>query len=311
MKRLFNDSKIKWIASTVAIVAVLLITKNAWADYKLHHPDDLLATDQPQTSYLAQPMDTLPQTGEVIHIQKQTNDKSIKLSIENGVVTNLEIDGKKIDKKDYDQYQEIIDEASPKSSQQGNKSFFFFGDDPSGRMGLGGMNIFSDSISSMFNQDFFKGFQSIDMGDFDQMMAELNKHFEKLGFGGFQDSMKEFDGNNFNFSFPNHRNFHRDGGIWMDDLDTTESSTDMPKDANLSAILGNALNSDGILVPNKINKVELTGKYLKINGEKQPNNLYEKYRRILEDESGIVLNKNSKLKFDIEGIAPKRKYRSF
>ncbi|MBK8626194.1 MAG: hypothetical protein IPN86_11705 [Saprospiraceae bacterium] len=52
---------------------------------------------------------------------------------------------------------------------------------------------------------------------------------------------------------------------------------------NFSDAIGNALNRDGLLIPNQSNKVELTGKHLKINGEKQPNNIYQKYRRILKN----------------------------
>jgi hypothetical protein len=43
------------------------------------------------------------------------------------------------------------------------------------------------------------------------------------------------------------------------------------------------LNKDGLLIPGQENKVELTGKHLKINGEKQPTNIYQKYKRIFEE----------------------------
>jgi hypothetical protein len=80
---------------------------------------------------------------------------------------------------------------------------------------------------------------------------------------------------------------------------------------NFSDAIGNALNRDGLLIPNQSNKVELTGKHLKINGEKQPNNIYQKYRRIFEEESGTTLEKNSKLQFSFEGKEAKRKYKVY
>ncbi len=111
--------------------------------------------------------------------------------------------------------------------------------------------------------------------------------------------------------FPNKK----DGVIWIEKLynenDANSLSKTSGKDADLTGILGTALNDDGMLLPNENNKVELTGKYLKINGERQPNNIFQKYKRILEEESGIELNKNSKLQFNIEGKTPKRRYRTF
>ena len=80
---------------------------------------------------------------------------------------------------------------------------------------------------------------------------------------------------------------------------------------NFSEALGNALNRDGLLIPGQENKVELTGKHLKINGEKQPGNIYQKYKRIFEEQSGTTLQKNSKLEFNFTGKESKRKYRVY
>jgi hypothetical protein len=80
---------------------------------------------------------------------------------------------------------------------------------------------------------------------------------------------------------------------------------------NFSDIIGSALNRDGLLIPGQENKVELTGKYLRINGEKQPTNIWQKYRRIFEQESGTVMQKNSRLEFKIMGKESKRKYRVY
>ncbi len=308
MKQVFNNSNFKWITSAAAVIAILFVAGHVWADYSGHR---IQTSDY---SFVSLPLDTFPQSGEVIHIQKQTNDKSVKLSMENGVITNLEIDGKKIDEAEYDKYNDIISEVSPKSGSKGNNHFFFFGDDEYQNFGFGDFKIYRDSISKLMNNDFFKGFQSLGELDLDQIMGELSKQFENLDFGQQADSMwlqmKEPGGFSFNFRFPDDRDFRDNNGLWMDEMDK-DATADTPKDVNLTDILGKALNEDGILIPKKMNKVELTGKYLKINGEKQPNNLFEKYKRILEDESGIELNKNSKLKFDIEGKTPKRKYRSF
>ncbi len=70
---------------------------------------------------------------------------------------------------------------------------------------------------------------------------------------------------------------------------------------NVQERVGYELNRDGLLIFEKENKVELTGKHLKINGQKQPDNIYEKYKRIFEESSGIPVTKNSHLEFKILG----------
>ena len=78
-----------------------------------------------------------------------------------------------------------------------------------------------------------------------------------------------------------------------------------------SDVLGAQLNKDGLLLPQKENKIELTGKYLKINGEKQPTNIWNKYKRIFEEESGTTLEKNSRITFHFLGRETKRMYKSY
>jgi len=134
-------------------------------------------------------------------------------------------------------------------------------------------------------------------------------HFDFRGL----DSLKGMEGFNFDFAFPNMDQF-KINGIDVEDglFDGASDDSNMPKiNESYADIIGNALNRDGLLIPNESNKVELTGKHLKINGEKQPSNIYQKYRRIFEEESGTTLQKNSRLQFNIEGKVAKRKYRVY
>ena len=50
---------------------------------------------------------------------------------------------------------------------------------------------------------------------------------------------------------------------------------------------------------------------MKINGDKQPKNIWNKYKMIFEEKSGIALSKDSKLKFKVEGKKTIKKSRSF
>lgn len=64
--------------------------------------------------------------------------------------------------------------------------------------------------------------------------------------------------------------------------------------------LMHALSQDGFIDANRKNTIELTGKYLKINGEKQPSNIFKKYKKMFEESVGHPLTKNSKFRFEYD-----------
>lgn len=71
--------------------------------------------------------------------------------------------------------------------------------------------------------------------------------------------------------------------------------------STVSDKIGESLNQDGLLLPERNNTIELTGKTLKINGEKQPTNIHSKYKRIWEYETGTTLQGKDRISLDIMG----------
>lgn len=57
-----------------------------------------------------------------------------------------------------------------------------------------------------------------------------------------------------------------------------------------------SLLSDGLIEAGQQNTVELTNKYLKINGEKQPKNIWRKYIDFIESEMDLKLGRGTKIK---------------
>jgi len=268
--------------------------------------------------------DSIPNKKESIRIEKKTNDKEIKISIENGDVTELEIDGKVIDQKDYDKYQDLIEQSKPIGKGNGRQWMFSDdGDDLHQRFEF----KFNDEIGSdsIFERFGIKGLSGISGFNFDQQklnetLKQMEEHLGKMNF-----NFQGLDSLNFDFAFPqldklkndpnfriyefnDENTFEAPFGNFPDNLPGFEVS---PENKSFSDAIGNALNRDGLLLPGEKNKVELTGKYLKINGEKQPNNIYQKYKRIFEEESGTGLQKNSKLEFLFDGKVSKRKYKVY
>lgn len=303
------------ILTTVMLVAiVMLFTKNMTGSSAPVINDEKQTIKKEITITVP---DTIPARRESIRIQKRTNDKDVKIAIEDGKVTDLEVDGKKIDKKDYDKYQDLIDEMKPQSFGQGNARMFFFGDD-NGKPFEFRYGHPSD-MDSLFGQ--FKGLEGLGFGD-DAFRENMKRLHEQLGrmkfnFDGLDNLNFNFDGLDslkFNFGFPEGGRLHDGESLedLMEDYDMVLPEGHAPADdRNFNEIIGNALNRDGLLIPNQENKVELTGKHLRINGEKQPTNIWLKYKRIFEQESGTVMQKNSRLEFKIMGKESKRKYRVY
>jgi hypothetical protein len=242
--------------------------------------------------------DSLPLSKQKSSISVIENDKSIKIVTEDNQVTLLEIDGKTIEPSEYAQHQDIIDRYKPRS---GGNSFYF---------GFGNGREFGDQDID----DMIKRIPRFDFGDMGNMpqfqmrgFNNMDSLIENFNFGnmdsllrGFQFDMKNYDDGDFG-------NRMQEWPGLSDQFETME-----PEKVNdYQSIIGNALNSDGFLIPGEMNSIELTGKHLKINGEKQPTNIWKKYKRIFEEESGLVLEPKSKLNFKIEGKIAKRKYRTF
>ncbi|MEZ4911224.1 MAG: M56 family metallopeptidase [Saprospiraceae bacterium] len=309
-----NFLKERVITSLVLIFLVLLFTKNLNGFHKdnASKKGDVLLNKELIINIKS---DTLPETKESIKIERKTIDRDINISMENGEVTELKVDGKIIDRSDYNKYQDIIDETKPTSLSDIDSKMFFFDHDGNWSIELNDALMNKDSILKNFNFNFET---KVDKFNFDQeklheQLAKLNEDLSNMKF-----DFKELDSLDFNFSMPDFADvklyrfddeeFQRFPFNWEfpDKFDFPEIDNN-----NVADVLGNGLSRDGFLRPNEKNNVELTGKYLKINGEKQPENIFRKYKRIFEEESGTTLEKNSKIHFNFEGKASKKKYRVY
>lgn len=347
-----NYLKEKIFTSVLLILIMMVATKNLSGTSDKNRKDNTLANQNIFVS--PNTIDSIPNKKESVRIQKRTNDKDYKIAIEDGKITELEVDGKKIDEKDYDKYEDIIAEAKPGRSGDGSKRMFFFDGDQDGPMVLRfGQNPDSFWYDYKTLKDFpgkFRSFEfnndmldektkklfednKINLDEFrekmldpkhlddmnrsfgisDEQMKKLQKQMENFRFN-FKDldsmgfGLREFKFPEFNFEDLNGFKIHSFGD---ENEDILERINPEARTNNFSDALGNALNKDGLLIPGQENKVELSGKHLKINGEKQPNNIYQKYKRIFEEASGSTLEKNSKLQFNFLGKESKRKFRVY
>ena len=261
--------------------------------------------------------------------------------MENGKVTYLNIDGKEIPQSEYDQHKALIDEIQPLQNNRlrrldgdfdelehldfGNlgRGFNFSFGDSNDRMGKGFDHIFNFNFDSlrenmMFDRDSMMAFFHNNKFDSDSILRQINDHDIKMFFPdgeGIIDLRGE-PGNSIRI-FRGDIDEDMDNGLdALDKIEMDRRFDDrafprMGEDNNLESIIGKQLNRDGFLIAGKKNKVELTGKNLKINGEKQPSNIWNKYKQLFETETGLALSKDTKLVFEIEGKEQNRKKRNF
>lgn len=95
-----------------------------------------------------------------------------------------------------------------------------------------------------------------------------------------------------------HRNFGREPHVFRHH--ENEFIFGEPKVNNVSEALASRLLEDQLIDDDEKSKIELSSKYLKINGDKQPENIWKKYLKIYEEFSGLSLEKGSKMKFEID-----------
>lgn len=290
--------------------------------------------------------DSLPSVKkkEAVTIIKSDGEKDVEVKLENGKVTYLNIDGKEIPQSEYDQHKDLIEEIQPLQSNgfkglNGDfgafKNFnfdnlgrgfnFSFGG-PKGGMDRDYEHFFKFNFDSlrenlMFDRDSMMAFFHNNKFNSDSIFKQFNDHDIKMFFpdgGGIIDLRGE-PGKSIRIYRGDIENDFDNGSdgsdrIEIDGLDRRFEDRAFPRmgeDSNLESIIGKQLNRDGFLIAGKKNKVELSGKNLKINGEKQPSNIWNKYKQLFETETGLPLSKDTKLVFEIDGKEQNRKKRNF
>ena len=339
IKRIFNmpysqiNIREKLLASMVLFLLALGFTK-MYAHQNTDGKSKMTNEEMVSTFAINTLQDTIPKTKkrEAISILKSDGDKEIELKMENGSITKLKIDGEIIPPEKYDEHRILIDELRPRE-----RSMLHFGDkDVHIKIGDNfpgegdqweqfsfsfpdkefGMHL--DSMASLFE---------IDRDSFLVNKRNFNFKFDTLGkmkfpefdfpdLGAFNFKLPDFPDN---FDFPD-----MDFNIDVPDMDNLKElyrldedrkldwiAGDGHDDRNFEQLIGSQLNRDGFLIANKENKIELSGKSLKINGEKQASNIWNKYKNLFERETGLPLTKETKLIFNVMGKEAKRKYKSF
>ncbi len=141
-------------------------------------------------------------------------------------------------------------------------------------------------IDSIVNEGMAQIRVQVESIDFDSLATDLQGQAREIG--------QFFEDLQLDSLLSNAFGQVRDLDIEIDDLVGNTGST-------VSDKLGDALNRDGLLLIDRNNTVELSGKSLKINGEKQPTNIHDKYKRLWEDGTGTTLQAKDRISLEVIG----------
>ena len=271
--------------------------------------------------------DTIPKTDQKAKVMVMENQKEIKISMDGGKVREIIIDGEKMDESELEKFSEM--KVKPDDSAIKRSKIYIYTDDNS-KEGSSIKSLDSLMMGFKFDEGSPSGFRqfSFDKNNFNEEMKALKESMKALQIElkSIDDLKEGFEGldSKFYYSFPDLEKEMEIFGApntkemkkFKYEFDFSEMvpeaytiAVDRERNSGtLSDIIGKNLKKDKLLFPDKENIVELTGKHLKINGEKQPSNIWIKYKKIFEEASGTELDKNSRIKFTIKSSTQKNKH---
>jgi hypothetical protein len=202
------------------------------------------------------------------------------------------IDGKELDLSKLAEKMESLTKDFEKSFGEKGERIEIFSDSMVGdwkrifeRMQENGGGLFSDSSR---NRNFFFNDKEFDFNKLiDSNFVNKLKSFD---FGNLPMIMEGF-GNDLNNELNPERPIKRSSKIGIQEALTQQ------------------LTADGFNVKSKEVEIEITDKTLKINGDKQPNNLHIKYKRLIEIETGLEIEEGAKLEYKVSDKKVRTKLR--
>lgn len=284
-----------------------------------------------RSSYYSTDIDTLPQGRSKMQIHRNINGEKMEMTQEDGKITELKINGKVIPESEYDEYKDLTGDVIILDGDGVFGKMYNFDDQELRHNFNMDFNFPKGQIDSMLrnfdNMNFaFPDIQRLESPEMQEWIERLQDQGTQLQHYDFNELLKGFEGmephilswdsivkvlpkGHQSFSF--ELNGDGDDMIWQSPRYESNHWSVPPSGGKVSDIIGAELNRDGLLEPYKTNQVQLTGKHLKINGEKQPKNIWGKYKRMYEEKTGMSLSKKARIDFKVEGKKSNRRLRSF
>lgn len=177
----------------------------------------------------------------------------------------------------------------------------FFYDNDLGKI----QDILIDTIhQEILSFDYFDKITELHEQKVDSVFDLFPRNLKRDDFFGFNQKEESnpwgnrFDPKRFEQNF--EQNFNDNGFRFNFPEGTMENIFESNQKVTVADVISRSLQKDDIIEKDKVSIIEITGKHLKINGEKQPTNIWKKYKNIYERETGLILFKDSKIKFEVD-----------
>jgi hypothetical protein len=267
------------------------------------------------------PSDTIPQkqkksTSKYTIIKKDDN-KEMELQMNNGEITSFKIDGLEVPKENYAEHEKAITSMKPRDSR-----FRILGEglnlDNDFDIGLSDLNNsvkkrFNMMDTSILKEDLIFEFDSMYLGQNRKLKFGRNGQIILKGIDNLEGQLEQ-QGKRLEDRFKNFRldlkNYYDLDEMKFENLDDLSEFNFNDREFKLNRfdnknrfdslheILRSQLREDGFLLKDQNTRVEINGKKMKVNGENQPNNIWNKYKMLIEEETGAPLDKDAKYIFN-------------
>lgn len=312
--------KVKLTGLIVLMSGLLALQGNSDASFQEDPMEDLdvyIIDDCPKniadiTAYL----DTIPERNN-FHITKKKDNQSVELHMEEGRVKELKIDGKIILESEYEDLQTLIHSLKPDINRDMITVFPHCGDDF-------GNIYFLNKQRELYNMDSV-------LEDFDKRLEQMENDGQGSGFDVHNFHPEVMDSLLLEFKAKDKTEIFASKkiridsimdlvpvGWWnsgdassaMKDMWNTYSQEDEMSQAlptqihcerpSLADVLASNLLADAVIGDLTISSVQLTGNYLKVNGQQLSADVWRRYKSIYEEVTEIPLTEQTSIVMEID-----------
>lgn len=271
-------------------------------------------------------LDTIPERNN-FHVKRSSKDSDLELKMEDGEIRKLIIDGETIPESRYDELEDVIVKLTPDGKSEMITVFPDCGEDFGNiyyfnkNMDVVNLDSILEDVSEKMNlfENYKENRFDFHADRFDNdFIDSLKKEISTIDLSVFQkDQIFDIDSltdqrtsRNYTLIYDKPSSDHH----WLLDtldrafsfpktvLEKHDFSTSLIRKKNVHDEIAYSLIDDAFVSGNTKSKVELTDTYLKIDGEKQPSNIYRKYKKIFESTTGLKLNKKTKIELEVNPI---------
>lgn len=249
-------------------------------------------------------LDTIPDRNN-FHIKKKAGEGTVEMQMEEGRVVGLKINDQEVPSTEYVNLQVLIDSLRPDLDKGMITVFPYCGED------FGNIYYLNENRQLFKMDSMMQNFTSKLKEMEDLNVGTMGFHIDKFDTEVMDSLITEFK--SVDEAYSSHTTYRIDSLLdlmpdrlpcWQlsdrADAPVWERATEQEDRPSLGDQLACNLVIDGLVQQNETSSVELSGWHLMINGEKQSQPVWKKYKKIYEEVSEMPMSQGSNLAWEID-----------